>query len=170
MTEPHTPRRKPQLSASDSITRSPYFDNALESPRLSQYSTQPERHAASLDKPTEEHRLEAESSPSCRSEPTKASHHFSLSEADMSIGLLPLFRSEAAIPTSLQGCSRNSPQAASGAHRSLCRDAAYCNFYDAFMRLFNLTYRAKPILIQRVLVDSCTSAESSHTLRRACGR
>ena len=152
MTGPAT-RRIGSLRLMDPGTRSPYFDHGPNPSRTSRTSRKHDSHAPYPGNGADE-RLDAQSRHRPSTSEPRASHHFSPSQASISTGLLRPCQIGSAALTSLQDPVRYSLRAALETHRSLSRDAAYCNFYDTFMQSFNSLYRAKPILIQGMLVES----------------
>ncbi|KAH9829938.1 DNA glycosylase [Rhodofomes roseus] len=146
MSEPHRTHRTPKISAPHPVVRSPYFHCGPT--RAEHLGTLPVLDALLSDCESEER--EPDKSPYRRSRhfSPKTSALRSLSQT------LPAPRAGEPAPGSLASPIACGAQTALQTHRSLSRNVAYSNFYDAFMRSFNGLYRAKPVLIQEhVAVD-----------------
>ena len=149
MSEPHTPRRKLKTPASRPATSSPYFHSGRKPTHIDSNRSQCDSNVSFSDNTmvSESRQCLNGTASTLGISELKTSSHFS-SRASSSTGALKPCQTQVATPKSLQDSDRCIYESDLDTHRSLSRNAAYCNFYDTFMRSFNRLFRAKPILIQ----------------------
>ena len=151
MPEPHTPRRKLKTPTSRPATSSPYFHSGRKPTHIDSNRLRCDSNASFPDNTVVSEPCQCLNGTASTLETSelKTSNQFS-SRASSSTGALKPCQTQVAAPKSLQDFARCFHRADIDMHRSLSRNAAYCNFYDTFMRSFNRLFRAKPILIQGI--------------------